>query len=188
MANSFRDPFTLYELDIHSLTLNLATGPSLDVTGTLTNGRASYILFQHLVANLSGLGEFSEGGDSDLVDEAGRGYEVKSYRDPELWPRTTWDLFHTSASSTFGPNNHGPRIKQLLREGAYDEALDICMRSGYDKNAFYVYTNTGGFVPEIPFRYFIVPTQTVLDTLSRADPRQISRRSLLALLTDTVRI
>jgi hypothetical protein len=181
-------PFTLYELDIDSLTLNLSSGPSLDVTSTLSNGRASYILFQNLVSRLSGLHENSEGGASDLIDDDGRGYEVKSYRDPELWPRAASDLFHTSASSTFGPNNHGPRIKQLLNAGDYAQALEICRLSGFDKNDFYIYTNTSGYDARIPFRYFVIPTETVLATLSRTDPRQISRTALLGMLTSTVRL
>ncbi|MCW2633646.1 MAG: hypothetical protein JWQ99_13 [Blastococcus sp.] len=188
MPDPYCLPFTLYELDIDSLTLNLSTGPSLDVTATLSNGRASYILFQHLVSRLSGLRENSEGGSSDLIDHEGRGYEVKSYRDPELWPKPAADWFHTGASSTFGPNNHGPRIKKLLDAGDYAQALEICKLSGFDKNAFYIYTNTSGYDASIPFRYFVIPTETVLATVSKSDPRRISRRALLAMLTDTVRL
>lgn len=188
MTDRYCVPFTLYELDIESLTLNLSSGPSLDVTATLSNGRASYILFQHLVSRLSGLRENSEGNSSDLVDDEGRGYEVKSYADPQLWPKPGVDLFHTAASSTFGPNNHGPRIRDLLKAGDYDQALQICRLSGYDKNAFYIYTNTSGYAATIPFRYFVIPTETVLQTLSTADPRRISRRALLAMCTSTVRV
>ncbi|MDK3255605.1 hypothetical protein [Blastococcus capsensis] len=188
MTDPYCVPFTLYELDIDSLTLNLSSGPSLDVSATLSNGRASYILFQHLVARLSGLRENSEGGSSDLIDDEGRGYEVKSYRDPELWPRPAFDLFHTSASSTFGPNNHGPRIKQLLDLGDYAQALEMCRLSGFDKNDFYIYTNTSGYAASIPFRYFVIPTETVLASLSKIDPRKISRTALLDMLASTVRL
>ena len=113
---------------------------------------------------------------------------MKSYRDPELWPTRASDQFHTSASSTFGPNNHGPRIKRLLDAGDYAQALEICRLSGFDKNDFYIYTNTSGYAASIPFRYFVIPTETVLATLSRTDPRRISRTALLAMCTSTVRL
>lgn len=176
-----RQPFTLYEMGIKALTLQFTNGAEADVTRTLANGRASYILFQHLVANLSGLGEGSEGGSSDLVDEDGLGYEVKSYKDLELYPGDRYDMFHTAASSTFGPNNLGPKIKDLLLGGDYAAALRLCRQTGYDKNAFYVYTNTSGYEPSVPFRYFIIPTEALLATISTKDPRQVSRAALLDL-------
>lgn len=181
-------PFTLYEIGIKSLTLEFSNGDAVDVTATLKNGRASYILFQHLVAKLSGLSEGSEGGASDLLDEENGGYEVKSYKDPDLYPHARDDLFHTAASSTFGPNNLGPKIKQLLARGDYGEALKLCRSTGYDKNAFYVYTNTSGYVPTVPFRYFVIPTATILSTISKTDPRRISRQDLLKLCVSKVRL
>jgi|694.fasta_scaffold154546_2 hypothetical protein len=180
MSASNREPFVLYEVPITALELRLDDSSAINVTDTLQNGRANYILFQSLVARVSGLRNNSEGGDSDLVDDENRGYEVKSYKDPELWPRRSSDEFHTAASSTFGPNNHGPIIKRLLNDGQYDEALSICCETGFNKNAFYVYTNSSQYLPAVPFRYLIIPTDEVLSMLSTSDPRRISRRDLLA--------
>ena len=103
-----REPHVLYEVPIRGLALELATGQRLDVSATLTNGRANYVLFQHVVARCTGLSENSEGAAADLVDDAGRGYEVKSYKDPEAYPFKD-ERFHTAASSTFPANNRGPR-------------------------------------------------------------------------------
>lgn len=184
--STFREPFTLYEMGIKSLTLEFSNGTTSDVTTTLRNGRASYILFQNLVAKLTGLVDGNEGGSSDLLDKSADGFEVKSYKDPDLHPKAKDDIFHTAASSTFGPNNLGPVVKGLLEGGDYEGALTVCRATGYDKNAYYIFTNTGGYEPSVPFRYFIVPTSTVLATISRTDPRKISRRDLLRLIRKRV--
>lgn len=177
-----REPFVLYEIEISALLLEFADGTQWDVTPTLENGRANYILFQHLVAQLSGLSENSEGGDSDLIDDGGRGYEVKSYKDPEVWPKGRYDNIHTAASSTFGPNNLGPAIKKMLAEDRYDDALELCRQTGYDKNAYYIYTNSSKYKPRVPFRYFVVPTPDLLSALSEDDPRRVDRRTLLQMM------
>lgn len=187
MSNFYSEPFVMYEVGISALELRFRDGSSLDVSATLENGRGSYLLFETLVGLFAGLSAGSQGGLSDLVDAAGLGHEVKSYRDPES-ASPGKDLFHTAASSTFGPNNHGPRIASLLRDGHYDDALALCVQSGYSKNAYYIYTNTGGYKPSLPFRYFIVPTASVLECLSAADPRLVSRSALLRLLGRTERI
>lgn len=67
----------------------------------------------------------------------------------------------------------------MLDDGDYPAALELCRISGFDKNDFYVYTNTGGFRPDVPFRYLIVPTSDVLGLLSPVDPRKISRSDVL---------
>lgn len=188
MVWPYRDPFVLYEVEIQSLLVRFASGSELDVTPTLSNGRANYILFQHLVAHFSGLTPNSEGGASDLVDESGLGYEVKAYKDPQLYPSSRQDLFQTSASSTFPANNLGPRLRLLLQQADYEGALAICRASGYDKNAYYVYTNTGGYRPPLPFRYLIVPTSDVLKALSTDDPRLISRRVVLGMLRGSLKL
>lgn len=187
MREIYCEPFVLYEIGISALELQFSDRSTLDVTPTLKNGRSSYILFENLVGHFSGLLSGSQGGLSDLVNESGLGYEVKSYRDPQhVKPGS--DFFHTAASSTFGPNNQGPRINNLLFEGNYAEALDACKASGYSKNGFYVYTNTSDYLPTMPFRYFIVPTPSVLECLSTADPRRVSRSKLLGLMQRTQRI
>jgi hypothetical protein len=177
------EPFVLYEGAIQGLTLN-AFGASIPVSDILTNGRANYVLFQKLVGLCAGLDAHSEGGDSDLSGD-GAMYEVKAYPDHELHPGSRFDLFHTAASSTFEANNRGPVIKQLLADQKYAEALKICVDTGYGKNDFYVYTNTSKFNTSTPFRFVILPTETVLTLLSTTDPRLLSRTAVLAACTRT---
>jgi hypothetical protein len=174
-----REPNCLYEVEIESLQLNFVDSAPLDVTETLENGRSSYVLFQLLVSRFAGLLSGGEGAGSDLVGADGLRYEVKSYRDPELHPEGRYDWFHTAASSTFGPNKLGPEIGKLLKDGNYSDALKICKTTGYDHNDFYIYTNTGGYRPEIPFRYMVIPKAQVLSVLSPEDPREVSRRVML---------
>lgn len=173
-----REPFVLYEGSIAGLTVE-AFGSSIDVSDILSNGRANYILFQKLVGLCAGLDSHSEGGDSDLSGGDVK-YEVKAFADPQSHPAARHDLFHTAASSTFGPNNRGPEIKRLLDAGSYQAALEVCKQTGYAKNDFYVYTNTSHFDISTPFRYVILPTATVLDLLSESDPRLIDRKKVLA--------
>ena len=111
-------------------------------------------------------------------------YEVKAFPDRVRYPKAK-DGFHTAASSTFGPNNHGPEIKALLAADQYDEALAACRASGYDKNNFYIYTNTSRFDVATPFRFLILPTARVLQLLSTEDPRLISRDAILPECTTT---
>lgn len=170
----------LYEVPVQALTLTFGGGRHLDVTAALSNGRSSYVVFQALVAHLVGLVAGTEGAGSDLRTASGAGLEVKAYRDPELWPQPGHDRFHTAASSTFGPNNHGPTVRRLLEQGDYGAALTLCRRTGYDHNDIYVYTNTGSWDQRVPLRFLLVPTRTVLRMLDRADPRLIDRRALLA--------
>lgn len=174
---------TLYEVRLRGLNLSFANGTTVNMTFALSNGRANYLMFQHLVSHFTGLQANSEGGKADLRDTASRLYEVKSYKDVDLHtnPKHAW--FHTAASSTYPPNRHGPKIKQHLAAGKYAEALEICKETGYSKNQFYVYTNTSQFRLDAPFRFFILPTNAVLECLSKADPRLVSRDALLKLIT-----
>jgi len=177
----------LYECEIKALTLKLEKR-EVDMTFILENGRANYILFENLTGMLTGLSQNSQGGKADLKSADGAQYEVKSYPDVEVYPELKYDLFHTAASSTFGPNNKGPIIKKMLAEGDYQSALDICKQAGFDHTDFFVYTNTAKFKPSTPFRFTIVPKHKVLELLDLRDPRLISRRSILGLCTDVVRL
>lgn len=179
-------PFVLYEIKLKSLKWEFANGSELDVSRLLSNGRANYILVEDLISTFSGIGANSQGGKSDLRDIAGFNYEVKSYRDIEAHPSPDLDLFHTASSSTFGANNHGPAVKSLLNEGKYPEALQLCKEKGYDKNDFYVYVNSAQYQISISLSYVIVPKSDVLRLLSKSDPRLISRRDVLNLVTETV--
>jgi hypothetical protein len=178
MAND--KPFVLYEIKLKGLVLELEGGSKFDASHLLANGRANYILFENFIAQCAGLNPNSQGGASDICDSSGRGYEVKSYKDPSTYPGARSDLFHTAASSTFGPNNHGPTIKRLLQAGKYAEALKICKETGFDKNEFYIYVNSAQYDISVPLRYLIVPKKDVLAMISREDPRIISRSMILS--------
>lgn len=176
--------------------MELESGARLDMSFVLKNGRSSYLLFENLVSRLTGLKSNSQGGDSDLAGDDGLKYEVKAFRDFESYPDEKHDLFHTGASSTFGANNIGraivnPSLRKMreepkLRDFHYNVALDACKVAGYDKNDFYVYTNTAQYEIGTPFRFMIFPTSKVLEQLDREDPRLISRRNLLSLVTKEV--
>jgi hypothetical protein len=168
------EPFVLYKCNILSLKLQISGNREFEFPETLSNGRANYILFEELVRNLTGLVKTRQ---SDHLAENGSTFEQKAFFDSERYPAK--DLFQTSASNTFGANNNGPRIKQLLRDGKYSEALQICKTTGYDKNEFYIYTNTRDFKVDSMFKYFIIPTSVVLESLDKQDPRLVSRDQLL---------
>lgn len=184
MGKTFRERFVLYETGIKGLALELDNEVSIPMNEALQNGRANYVLFQSLAARCTGLSQGSEGASSDLSE----GHEVKAYSDHELHPENKFDLFQTSASSTFGANNNGPKINRMIKEGDYNSALKICVETGYQKNVAYIYTNTRAYVPTVPFRYMIIPTEDVLKLLSKEDPRKISRSALLAKIKKIVRI
>jgi len=175
------ETYVLYEASIRRLVLETLDGENYDATHLLDNGRANYILFENFIADRLELRPNSQGGASDLVNDLGEGYEVKSFRDIEAFPREKDDFFHTAASSTFSANNKGPIVKGLLDAGDYEAALSLCRETGYDKNACYVYVNSAQFSIEVPLRFIIIPTTDVLRLLSKEDPRKISRREVLGL-------
>lgn len=176
----------LYEIDLKRLKVQFGNASELDVTHLLSNGRANYILFENLISTFSGIGPNSQGGKSDLRDLAGYNYEVKSYQDVVANPSPKADFFHTSSSSTFGANNHGPAVKKMLEKGNYREALQLCREKGYDKNDFYVYVNSAQYQISSPLSYVIIPKHDVLRLLSKSDPRLISRRDVLNLVKKKV--
>lgn len=178
---SNRETFVLYTLRLDSLCLKRSDGVELDFTDTLKNGRFNYGIFEDLVRRLTG---FTKTTGSDHKDEFGNRYEQKAFADLDQYP-TEPDTFQTSASSTFGANNKGPIIKAHLENGEYEDALAICKATGYDKNDFYIYTNTSNFVTSVPFRFIIIPTEVVLKNLSPQDPRKISRSAVVSLATRT---
>jgi hypothetical protein len=177
----------LYECSIKGLTLHLEKR-EIDMTFILGNGRANYILFENLTGMLTGLSQNSQGGKADLKDASGLQYEVKSYPDIETYPETKFDLFHTAASSTFGPNNKGPVVKRLLEAGDYSGALAVCKEAGYDHTDYFVYTNTAKFKPSSPFRFVIISKEDVLGMLENRDPRLVSRRRILGQCSEVVKL
>ena len=183
------EPHVIYEVGLKRLLLELEAGSTIDVSHALSNGRANYIMFEKLVGDLIGLSAGTQGRGSDLSDAStGEGYEVKAFLDRELHPTETSDLFHTSASVTFPPNNKGPEIRALLKDDDYQGALKICSETGFDNNDFYIYTNTKNYNPIVPLRFIIVPTPDVLRLLSRDDPRLISRDLVLGLASKTIAV
>jgi hypothetical protein len=181
-------PYVLYEIEIQSLKWQFGNGSELDVTHLLSSGRANYILIEDLISRFSGIGAYSQGGKSDLRDVAGLNYEVKSYRDVAAHPSSDADLFHTASSSTFAANNYGPAVKKMLDNGNYRDALKLCKEKGYNKNEFYVYVNSAQYQIGTALSYVIVPKSDVLRLLSKSDPRLISRRKILGLVTSRVAI
>jgi hypothetical protein len=187
-TNPNRRPYILFEAVLQRLVVEFDDGLELDVSEAMANGRSNYEIVQRLIAGCLGLSRNSEGAKSDLVDEFERGYEVKSYKDPLTHPKKRDENVHTAASSTFGPNNHGPTIKRLLQAGKYAEALKICKETGFDKNEFYIYVNSGQFNFQVPLRFIIVPTSDVLRHLSATDPRVIARKDILGLAQSSSKI
>jgi len=177
-------PFVMYETKIKDFTLNLEDGRSFWFPETLSNGRSSYIAFEWLVRELAELYK-AKTTKNDHVDNVERLYEQKAYLDPSVDPKNTHDRFEVCPSSAQGMNNVGPTIKALLDDGDYHTAYEICVESGYGLNDFYVFTNTRQFDVSVPFRFFIVPTETLLEHLDKEDPRYISRSTLLSLITET---
>lgn len=175
----------LYEVAIDSLTLKLQSGKEFDFPDTLANGRANYILFEELVRALTGLKKTHH---SDHTSESGLKYEQKAFHDDELYPGPKYDLFQTSASSTFGANNDGPVIAKYLANSEYEKALELCKQTGYDKNDYYIYTNTRGYSPRVPLKYVILSKSRVLDNLSLKDPRLISRKTILETIKSAQKI
>lgn len=170
--------FTMYEINIDRLALVLADGSEKVFPEALASGRANYILFEELVREFAHL---EKAKVSDHKDSTGRTYEQKAYEDPELYPKSK-DLFRCSSSSTFSANNDGPKIKKFLEDDDYASALELCKIKGYNKNDFYVFTNSGNFKVSVPFRYFIIPKETLISELDEKDPRLISKTTLFKMI------
>lgn len=176
------EPLVLFQCNILSLKLQISGEREFEFSETLSNGRANYILFEELIRNLTGLMKTSQ---SDHISTDGATFEQKAFFDLDKFPGEKYDLFQTSASNTFGANNNGPKIKKLLAEGKYMSALEICKSTGYTKNDFYLYTNTRGFTISTMFKYFVIPTSDLLQSLDLNDPRLVSRSKLLAKIKST---
>ena len=172
-------PFVMYQTKIKGLLLVLEDGREFSYPEGLSNGRGSYLVFENFVRSLTDL---TKAKKSDHTDGKVL-YEQKAYFDPDLDPKGKEDLIAVCASSLQDMNNGGPAIKALLADGDYHSAYEVCFEKGYGLNEFYVLTNTRGFDASIPFRFFIVPTDILLQHLDKADPRFVSRKTLLDLVT-----
>lgn len=176
------EEYTMYEMELDRLVLKTKSGKEFVFPEALSNGRANYIIFESLIRSITGLQKTS---GSDHQDNLGRKYEQKSYEDPELYP-TSKDLFRCSSSSTFSANNHGPKVDAFVDAGEYAKALEVCMKTGYNKNDFYIFTNTGGYEPRVPFRFFLLDKEKLLSNLDSKDPRLVSKTVLFGMLKSKV--
>lgn len=174
--------FTMYEIRIEKLSLVLGDGTEKIFPDALASGRANYMLFEALVRDFAGLEKTTS---SDHKDGAGKTYEQKAYEDPELYPKSK-DLFRCSSSSTFGANNDGPKVKALLSAGDYEGALELCKSKGFNKNDYYIFTNSGNYKTDVPFRYFIIPKDVLVENLDSEDPRLISKTRLFGMVKSKV--
>lgn len=169
---------TLYELEVRKINLITNLDRIFSFPEALKNGRSSYIIFEDLIRELTNLQKIPH---FDHGDEFGNVYEQKSYKDKQLHPNAKSE-FQCIASSTFGANNNGPKIKNMLKRGNYSGALKICKDLGYDNIDYFIFTNTSQWNPRIPFRFFLVSKQNVLRSLSKSDPRLVCRDRLMAMI------
>ena len=177
-----RQLFTMYEIGVDRLSLIMSDGSERSFPGALENGRVNYGVFEYLVRDLAGLEDTS---GPDHQDEFGMIYEQKSYVDPENSTSRS-DLFHCSSSSTFPANNYGKTIKKFLDANDYESALELCKEKGYNKSEYYIFTNSGKYRNNVPFRYFIIPTKDLISNLSSEDPRKVSLSRLLGMIQSKV--
>lgn len=169
---------TLYELEIKRLSLITISGKQFSFPEALKNGRSNYVIFENLIRELTNLHKVP---NFDHGDDRGKVYEQKSYRDPQLHPKSKSE-FQCSASSTFGANNNGPKIKRMLKKGDYSGALKLCKELSYEEVDYFIFTNTSQWSPKVPLRFFVVSKTNVLRSLSREDPRLVCRDRLMAMI------
>jgi hypothetical protein len=188
----YRERFVLYEVDVGKLQVTVA-GTVVDVSPALSDGRCSYRIIELLLSHLTGISMGTQGAGSDLMGQAAnQRYEVKSFKDEDDYPRA--EKIHTAASALFA-RNCGVEQYEEERKRGYKEGLAECVRTGYVKNDFYIYTNTGEWRKKdgsnTNLKYIVIPTKAVLELLKKKkkddetkgkepDPRTINRSDLLA--------
>jgi len=165
----------LYEISLKSLELTFGKNRKMDLMSTLRNGRGSYLIFEALIRNLTGL---QQGKKADHVDSKGNLYEQKSYVDLDNKPRSKGNI-HTGASSLFASNSGAREYKKLLLDKNYKSAMTTCKKLGYSSNSFYIYTNTGEFNRLVPFRFITVKTSWVVGNVNGDNPAILKRELLL---------
>jgi hypothetical protein len=189
---TYREQFVLYEIDVGVMILKLC-GKRFDVSEVLENGRCSYLVFEMVLAELTGLTPDGQGKGPDLCDsKTDEGYEVKSFKDKDDYPRA--EIVHTAASALFA-GNCGVAQYEKERKRGYKEGLAECVRTGYVKNEFYIYTNTREWRKKdgsnTNLKYIVIPKPVVLKLVNKKkkddetkgkepDPRTINRSDLLA--------
>ena len=173
----------LYEIPIKSLELTFGTKKKMDLLSTLSNGRGSYLVFEALIRELTGL---VQGKKADHADVNGRLYEQKSYVDLDNKPRNQGKI-HTGASGLFANNSGAKAYKELLKNQDYVEAMRTCKNLGYASNSFYIYTNTGEYNISVPFRFMTVESKWVIKNVEKENPAILKREKLLnSIISKTV--
>lgn len=166
---------TLYEIPIKSLDLIYGGRRKIELLSTLRNGRGSYLIFEALIRDLTGL---KQGKKADHVDRRGNLYEQKSFVDLQNKPKNQGRI-HTGASALFANNSGASAYKALLEKQDYLGAMNTCKRLGYSSNSFYIYTNTGEFNPKIPLRFMTVESKWVIKNVNSDNPAILQRSVLL---------
>ena len=115
----FLDLHVLYEIPIRSLELTFGTKKRLDLLSTLSNGRGSYLVFEALIRELTGL---VQGKKADHANGQGKLFEQKSFVDLDNKPRNQGKI-HTGASALFANNSGARAYKELLKNHDYVEAM-----------------------------------------------------------------
>ena len=116
------DEAVLYSISLKNLLLTTDDGSVLDVTFALSHGRASYVIFEHLVRKVTGLNRGSKFIDHE--DLNGFKYEQKSYKDPKSFKRSKGNI-HTAASTVFANNSRAKEVKDAIDSGDYERALQV---------------------------------------------------------------
>ena len=179
----YLDLHVLYEIPIKSLELTFGNKKKLDLLSTLSNGRGSYLVFEALIRELTGL---VQGKKADHVNQKGKLFEQKSFVDLENKPRNR-GIIHTGASALFANNSGAKAYKELLKNQDYKEAMSVCKKLGYSSNSFYIYTNTGEYDAKIPFRFITVESKWVISNVEKENPAILMRKTLLdSIISKTV--
>jgi len=168
---------SVYEIKIKNLELKYGKSGSIDANDSLSNGRVSYYIFEKLIRELTGLKPGT--GGIDHVDSQGRKFEQKSFSDLIDFP-TSGKKVHCGPSAFFAKNSGTAAYRAAISQ-SYKMALKLCDDKGYSKNDFYIFTNTSGFTFNQNFKYFVIPTSTLIANLDKEDPRKILRSTLLQL-------
>lgn len=180
MKKNLRKEGVLYEVEIEFVLEAIdAAKNKIKLNSILENGRGSYLIFQDIAAHYAGLTGGTEGSGSDLVEEdSGDGYEVKSYHDHLLYTKPKHDEVHCGPSSVFANNSSAAEYKAFIKEKNYEGALNLCFEKGYNKNDYYVFTNTSKFKSGT-FRYLVIHRDNLVKIVNREDPAKVSRKKLL---------
>lgn len=149
-----------------------------DITHLLKSGRTNYSIFEYLIGEITGLQKGKEGSDHfDLTNNLN--YEQKSYVDQDNPSQSRGAKFiHSGPSSVFANNSSALAYKNFIEANNYKLARKLCREKGYNKNDFYIFTNTSDFSSG-EFNYFVLSRADVLKNVVKTDPAVIDRDKLI---------